>query len=57
MRMREVEVYPILRPNADGYAYIQFNARIISDTPDVDALCVFMELNDSGTYTALQAVS
>lgn len=49
-------VYPIICPNADGYAFIQFNVRIIDDSPDTDLLCVFMELNDSGVFTALQAI-
>jgi hypothetical protein len=50
-------VYPIISPNADGYAYVLVNARILNDSPDVDALCVFIELNDSGVYSVLQAIS
>jgi hypothetical protein len=49
-------LYPILCPYASGYATILFNARILNDAPNVDELCVFIELNDSGVYTALQAL-
>ena len=50
-------LYPIICPDPEGYVTILFSARIIGDAPDVDALCVFVELNDSGVFTAIQAIS
>lgn len=50
-------LYPIICPDAEGFATILFSARIIGDVPDVDFLTVFVELNDSGVFAVLQAVA
>lgn len=50
-------LYPIICPDADGFATILFSARIIGDSPDVDVLTVFVELNDSGVFSVLQAIA